>query len=155
MRTSDQVIAVAVQTAVSDSAVLRFGEVTAVNGRLVTVTMDGADIPNVPCLGSYVDPTIGDRAWLLFQGSTLVAVGSNALTGTPAVPTYAYVHQQPTLASTWVVDHGLGWNPNVTVIDSGGTEVNGSIAYTSLTSLTITFTAAGAPVSFAGTAYCS
>jgi hypothetical protein len=65
-------------------------------------------------------------------------------------PTVAYHHTQGTSSATWVITHNLGWKPNVTVQDSGGSIVEGEIAYTSLNSLTVTFTGA-----FSGNAYLS
>ena len=43
----------------------------------------------------------------------------------------SYVHNQGTPAATWVIDHNLGWYPNVIVEDSGGSTVEGEIVYTS------------------------
>jgi hypothetical protein len=60
----------------------------------------------------------------------------------------AYNQAVPT--DTWVIVHSLGFNPNVTVVDSAGTTVEGSISYDSSTQITITFSAA-----FSGTAYLS
>lgn len=65
-------------------------------------------------------------------------------------PSGSYVHHQGAAAATWIVEHDLGYFPNVTVIDSGGTEVEGDIAYFDNNTVTLTFSAA-----FAGTAYVS
>jgi len=62
----------------------------------------------------------------------------------------SYVHTQSVAASTWVVNHNLGFYPNVTVRDSGGTIYEGEISYTTLDSLTLTFSN-----QFAGNAYLS
>ena len=58
-----------------------------------------------------------------------------------------YYHVQGVAASTWVVDHNLNKYPSVNIIDSSGNDVVGDITYTSLNSVTLTFSAA-----FAGTA---
>ena len=65
-------------------------------------------------------------------------------------PAVAYHHTQGTSSATWVITHNLGFKPNVTVQDSGGSIVEGEIAYTSTNSLTVTFTGA-----FSGNAYLS
>jgi hypothetical protein len=65
-------------------------------------------------------------------------------------PTVSYLHNQITTSADWVIDHNLGWNPNVTVQDSAGTIVEGEITYTNLNSLTVHFTDA-----FSGKAYLS
>lgn len=62
----------------------------------------------------------------------------------------AYVHDQDVPDSVWSIPHGLGFYPNVTVIDSGGNEVEGDITYVDTMSLLITFTS-----SFGGNAYVS
>jgi hypothetical protein len=61
----------------------------------------------------------------------------------------SYTHVQSTPSVTWVIDHGLGFNPNVTVIDSSGRQVEGDVAY-SLDQVIVTFSAA-----FSGKAYLS
>lgn len=41
----------------------------------------------------------------------------------------SYVHTQNAPSSSWSVTHGLGFIPNVTVIDSAGSVVEGSYSY--------------------------
>lgn len=65
-------------------------------------------------------------------------------------PLVAYHHTQGTSSATWTINHNLGWYPNVTIQDSGGSIVEGEITYTSVNSLTVTFTGA-----FSGNAYLS
>jgi hypothetical protein len=65
-------------------------------------------------------------------------------------PLVAYHHTQGASSATWTINHNLGWYPNVTVQDSGGSIVEGEITYTSVNSLRLTFTGA-----FSGNAYLS
>jgi hypothetical protein len=65
-------------------------------------------------------------------------------------PTVAYHHTQSVASATWVINHYLGWYPNLTVQDSSGSVVEGEIAYTNSNTLTVTFTGA-----FSGDAYLS
>ncbi|MFZ9392575.1 MAG: hypothetical protein ACO28P_01345 [Ilumatobacteraceae bacterium] len=74
MRSADAIIKAAVRKSLTGSVSLRFAEVKAVSGRTVTIDFDGTLVPRVPCLKSYT-PTVGDRAWLLYQDSTIVAIG--------------------------------------------------------------------------------
>jgi hypothetical protein len=53
-----------------------------------------------------------------------------------------YHHVQVTPATSWVVSHGLGFRPNVSIVDSTGREIIGEIDYTSATVVTLSFTAA-------------
>jgi len=62
----------------------------------------------------------------------------------------SYIHTQGVASSTWVINHNLGFNPNLTVQDSAGTIYEGEITYTNLVSLTVTFSSA-----FSGKAYLS
>jgi len=61
-----------------------------------------------------------------------------------------YTHNQGAVSANWVVAHNLGFNPNVAVVDSAGTSVEGDITYTNVNSLTLHFSAA-----FSGVAYLS
>lgn len=70
--------------------------------------------------------------------------------GTPGSAPQAYTHNQGTPAALWTVVHNLGYFPNVSVVDSADTVVEGSVVYLSVNSLTIEFTA-----SFGGKAYLS
>lgn len=59
-----------------------------------------------------------------------------------------YTHVQGSSSATWTVTHNLAKFPSVTVVDSGGTEVEGEVTHIDNNSLTISFTAP-----FSGTAY--
>lgn len=62
----------------------------------------------------------------------------------------SYRHIQSTVSDTWQITHNLGWYPNITVVDSAGSVVEGEIDYTSENSLTLLFASP-----FSGTAYLS
>jgi hypothetical protein len=62
----------------------------------------------------------------------------------------SYEHTQGAVSNSWVINHNLGFKPNVTVVDSAGTIYEGEIAYTNTNSLTVTFSSA-----FSGIAYLS
>ncbi len=57
---------------------------------------------------------------------------------------------QSTPQAQWQITHNLGGYPNVTVVDSAGSVVVGDVTYTSITDLTVDFSAG-----FAGEAYLS
>ncbi len=59
-----------------------------------------------------------------------------------------YVHNQISASATWSISHNLDKYPGVTVVDSAGTVVEGSIQYTNSNTIVITFSAA-----FSGKAY--
>lgn len=62
----------------------------------------------------------------------------------------AYVHQQGVASANWYIQHNLGFYPNITVKDSGGSIVEGEISYTNSNEITLVFSS-----SFSGTAYLS
>jgi len=59
-----------------------------------------------------------------------------------------YVHTQAVASATWTINHNLGGEPTAVVLDSAGTQCEGTFSYPSKNTMVITFTAA-----FTGTAY--
>ncbi len=67
-----------------------------------------------------------------------LVVMSGELTG-DGVPSYAFVHEQTSALTSWVIMHGLGYNPLVRVF-VGNEEVQPlSIVHDSITQTTVTF----------------
>lgn len=64
----------------------------------------------------------------------------------PGAPTY--IHHQQVAAREWLIEHGLGKYPSVTIVDSGGNYVIGDVRYMGDNVLRVAFSAA-----FAGKAY--
>lgn len=136
-------------------------EVSRPAGKFVTVTRTKTnsvvDEPADRTLEVH-DPGVAGPANVLTVGS--VATGPAAVTITGTAPNQvinfvlppggAYTHTQSLSAATWVVNHNLGFYPAVTVVDSGENVVIGDVTYTSVNSLSISFTAA-----FGGKAYLS
>lgn len=60
----------------------------------------------------------------------------------------SYVHTQSVSAAVWTINHNLGFNPTAVVLDSAGTQCEGTFSYPTLNQMIITFTGA-----FTGTAY--
>jgi hypothetical protein len=69
-----------------------------------------------------------DTDWVPFAGSAATT----------------YLHTQGVASTTWTVNHPLGGYPAVTIVDSGGNDVEGAVSYVSTSELTITF---GQPMS--------
>jgi hypothetical protein len=59
-----------------------------------------------------------------------------------------YVHTQGSPSAVWTINHNLSGNPTAVVLDSAGTQCEGTFSYPTLNRMVITFTAA-----FSGTAY--
>ena len=62
--------------------------------------------------------------------------------------TRRHVHTQGEASTTWTINHTLGGRPSVTIVDSAGTVVIGTITYISDYQIMVDFTAA-----FSGFAY--
>jgi hypothetical protein len=60
----------------------------------------------------------------------------------------AYTHTQAVASSTWTINHNLGFNPTAVVLDSAGTNCEGSFSYPTVNQMVINFNSA-----FTGTAY--
>lgn len=60
----------------------------------------------------------------------------------------AYTHTQAVSSNTWTINHNLGFNPTAVVLDSAGTNCEGSFSYPTVNQMVITFNSA-----FTGTAY--
>lgn len=70
--------------------------------------------------------------------------------GPPASDAASLVWDQVSPSSTWHINHNLDYYPNVTVVDSSGSDVVGSVSYVDRDNLVLTFGAA-----FGGKAYLS
>lgn len=75
------------------------------------------------------------------------AVGPQGPAG-PAGGTYEHVQSEA--FAVWTITHGLGFRPNVRVLDATGSTIEGDVAYVDANQLTITFS-----LPLTGTAYLS
>jgi hypothetical protein len=62
----------------------------------------------------------------------------------------SYVHTQSTSSSTWTIVHGLQFIPNITIVDSAGSVVEGDYSYPDENTVVATFSGG-----FTGKAYLS
>ena len=100
-----------------------------------TIGMVGDFYLNTENMNMYGPKT--DSGW----GEPVDLVGNQEL---------AHEHIQEVAASVWTIEHGLGFVPNITVVDSAGTVVEGSYDYPDSTTVVLTFNGA-----FSGRAYLS
>jgi hypothetical protein len=77
-------------------------------------------------------------------------VGPQGPAGTIDYGELGYVHDQMSASTTWLVEHGLNFIPNITVVDSAGTVIEGSYSYPNSSTVILNFSN-----SFAGKAYLS
>lgn len=75
--------------------------------------------------------------------------GEAGVPGPPGASGGFYVYEQGTPAAVWTIPHTLPYNPNITVVDSAGSVVEGDIDYQA-GQVVLAFSGA-----FSGTAYLS
>lgn len=78
----------------------------------------------------------------------VTAPGPQGPAGQFNVGDVAYTHNQAVASNVWTINHNLGFNPTAVVLDSAGTQCEGTFSYPTLNQMIITFTGA-----FTGTAY--
>ena len=83
------------------------------------------------------------------QGAT-GATGPSGTNGQTLYSDLSHVHTQNSASASWTITHNLQFVPNITVVDSGGTVVEGSYNYPNSNTVVLTFSAA-----FSGKAYLS
>ncbi len=76
----------------------------------------------------------------------IIGVGPQGPAGSPA--SIFYTHTQAQASAVWTINHNLGGEPTAVVLDSAGTNCEGTFSYPSKNQMVITFTSA-----FTGTAY--
>lgn len=112
-----------------------------------TSLLNGAGVPS-PTLGIIGDFYLNTSNMNLYGPKTESGWGNPTdLVGSQEL---GYVHIQENASATWSVTHGLGFVPNITVVDTAGTVVEGSYSYPNSNTVVLTFIGA-----FSGRAYLS
>lgn len=102
------------------------------------------DVPSSVATGKYV------RQIVVSAPGPQGPAGTDGVQADDLIALVSKRHTQTSASSTWAITHNLNFYPNVTVFDSAGTMVEGTITHTDETALTITFSA-----SISGKAYLS
>lgn len=136
-------------------------EVSKPAGTFITVTRTKTDsVVEEPAdrLLEIHDPGVAGPPNVLTVGT--VTSGTAAVSITGVAPSQvlnfvlpisgSYIHTQSVSASTWTINHNLGFNPAVSIVDSGENVVIGDVTYISTNALSVYFNA-----SFGGKAYLS
>lgn len=104
------------------------------------------------------DPGVAGPPNVLSVGTVTTGTAAVNITGTApsqvlnfVLPVSgSYTHIQVVAASTWTINHNLGYYPAVSIVDSGENLVMGDVTYISTNALSVSFNA-----SFGGKAYLS
>jgi hypothetical protein len=87
----------------------------------------------VEAVADVATPWVGQQVYETGLGRTCMWTGSvwePVRTGTdPTPPAQAYTHSQAIPSNHWVIDHPLTFQPNITVLDSTGREVDGEVLF--------------------------
>jgi hypothetical protein len=89
----------------------------------------------------------------LIDQKIIVELGSSGPQGPAGEVLFSdlsFIYEQVSASTTWSIVHNLNFVPNITVVDSAGTVVEGSYSYPNLTTVVLNFSNA-----FAGKAYLS
>jgi hypothetical protein len=97
-----------------------------------------------------VNPPIGSTSATTVVDINAATTGPQGPAGPAGVSGGNFAFTQASPASTWTISHGLGYRPNISVVDSAGSQVEGNVVWTDINNLTITFSGA-----FSGVAYLS
>ena len=128
--------------------------VTVTKTKTATIVTEGdTDVVTVAIPGKSGAPST------IAIGTVTTGTAAATMTGTAVDPVLnlvlpsggSYRHTQGTPATTWTIDHNLGYEPGgVSIVDSGGTIVTGTVTYSSVDRIVVSFTSA-----FGGKAYIS
>ncbi len=114
-----------------------------------TQVLSGSSDPS-PILGLIGDQYINTTSGFLFGPKSESGWGIGVLLGTGLkIEDVSYVHYQTISDDQWIIDHDLGFKPNITVVDLSGNVIEADYQYSGNT-ITATFSQA-----IAGAAYLS
>lgn len=70
--------------------------------------------------------------------------------GDPGASGASFIHNQIASSNTWIIQHNLGYYPNLTTVDTAQNTIEGDVYYNNIDEITINF-----ETSITGTAYLS
>lgn len=136
------------------------GSVTIKQGGATTIVLSRATVANIQAMPRDVNVAATPSAQVIEKSATVtpiarptnVEVGKMGLQGPKGDPgasgdkTFDYA--QPTSSASWTIAHGLGKYPSVSVVDSAGSQIFGSVKYLDLNTVRIDFS-----LPFSGSAF--
>lgn len=66
------------------------------------------------------------------RAGVAIAAGPQGPQGEPGLSGAGFVFEQPTPATTWNINHNLGFRPSVELMSIGGAEIEGDVVHLSL-----------------------
>jgi hypothetical protein len=99
---------------------------------------------------TVVDDVVNINVCEQIADISIATTGPQGPMGEVGYADLSYVHEQTISQSVWTIEHNLHFIPNITVVDSAGTVVEGDYNYPDENTVVLTFSGA-----FAGKAYLS
>lgn len=69
----------------------------------------------------------------------VVTAGPPGIQGPPGPQPEAYVHVQDTAASTWTINHNLGYRPSAELMDASSREIDGDVYHPTVNQTVVMF----------------
>jgi hypothetical protein len=91
---------------------------------------------------------MAEEAIIVVPNNPIITVQTPGPQGPSASAQIFYVHTQAVASATWTINHNLNGNPTAVVLDSAGTQCEGTFSYPTVNQMLISFNSA-----FTGTAY--
>ena len=88
---------------------------------------------------SLVDGRIGGLEQLDTSAKVSLVTAINELAARSGTGTAAYTHVQTVASALWTINHNLGTRPAVSILDTGGHEVEADVAHNNVNQLVIRF----------------
>jgi hypothetical protein len=101
-------------------------------------------VTRVAELFQQVETRTGPLAHLDTDAKSDLVAAINELAARPTVgggssSGVAYQHNQVSAAGVWTINHNLGFRPSVSILDTGGNEIEADVRHTSTNQLVIYF----------------
>ena len=125
-------------------------DILLVNGTELLVVDQGGNQMLVTEVETFVIAEVATQGPQGIQGVQGVqgVQGIQGVQGVPGTADLHYTFNQVSASASWTITHNLGKYPSVSIVDTAGTCVEGSVVHASANQLTVSFTAG-----FSGTAY--
>jgi len=91
---------------------------------------------------------MADDAIIVVPNIPTVTISTPGPQGPSSAAQIFYTHVQAVASAVWTINHNLGGQPTAVVLDSAGTQCEGTFSYPTINQMVITFSSA-----FTGTAY--
>ena len=86
-----------------------------------------------------ITPASGNSAIVEITPSSSVSNIEISNSVPPGFTMQTYIHTQSTASTSWVINHNLGFKPNVTLLSAGGMQMEADVLHVSNNQVTITF----------------